>query len=317
MVAVRERSLAHDQLDPFSPRDPLPTVDELLRRFADAPPGDPRVLIVEHNGGMIGWARIIWWTEEDGTRVYLHLEYLLPEWRGKGIGAAMIDWAETTLRARAIDDASDRGSAVLATNAAVNEREKTATLEHLGYEVVRWLCEMRADDLAHIPPTSLPEGVEILPVTPDQYHAIYLMTRAAWTGLWGTLAEGDEAYEDFLDEMVRVPNADPALWMVAWHGEEAVAKVIARVTSGHGYVDSVATHPAWRRQGIAGTLLLEVLRAFAARGLTQARLYTDAANGQGARSLYESAGFGATAEHRLYRKPLTARPGAHARALPF
>lgn len=39
-------------------------------------------------------------------------------------------------------------------------------------------------------------------------------------------------------------------------------------------------------------------------GILQARLFTDADNGQGARNLYESLGFREVKQHIFYRKPL-------------
>jgi ribosomal protein S18 acetylase RimI-like enzyme len=316
MIAVRQGSLEHDRLDPFSPRDPLPTAADLAHFFSDLAPGDPRLLIVELAGQMIGWGRVSRWTEEDGTHVYLHLAYLLPGWRGQGIGAAMIHWGEGLACEQAASLPLD-AHAVLATNAAISEREKTAALGLLGYGVVRRLCEMRTDDLTTAARRELvlPAGTETRPVSPAQYRAIHAMFRDAWAGLFGTLADDAAEYEEFLDDLVRVPESDPTLWRVAWHGGEAVGAVVGRLAQGQGYVDYVATRKAWQHQGIASALLAGVLYAFSERGLTVARLYTDAENGQGAKTLYERAGFRATNEHILYRKPIQGT--AVASDLPF
>lgn len=57
MIAVRAGNLARDGLDAFSPRDPVPTLAELAHDFAATPPGDPSLLLAEHAGTVVGWAR--------------------------------------------------------------------------------------------------------------------------------------------------------------------------------------------------------------------------------------------------------------------
>jgi mycothiol synthase len=59
-----------------------------------------------------------------------------------------------------------------------------------------------------------------------------------------------------------------------------------------------------QRRGIGRSLMLDALQALRGRGIGQARLYTDADDGQGARSLYESLGFRELKQHKFYRKPL-------------
>src|SRR6266566_7733195 len=43
-------------------------------------------LIAEVAGKMIGYTWLDWWAEADGTQLYLHLGWIVPEWRRKGIG---------------------------------------------------------------------------------------------------------------------------------------------------------------------------------------------------------------------------------------
>lgn len=60
----------------------------------------------------------------------------------------------------------------------------------------------------------------------------------------------------------------------------------------------------WRRRGVARALLLGGMRALAGRGVPEIRIITDRDDSQGARSLYESAGFREFKWHGLYRKPM-------------
>ncbi len=97
MVAVRAEAGVYDQVDPLSPRATIPTLDDIARAYAETPTGSPNVLVVEVGGRMIGYNELQWWAEQDGTSVYLHLGWLAPAWRGKGIGTAMLRYAERRL----------------------------------------------------------------------------------------------------------------------------------------------------------------------------------------------------------------------------
>ncbi len=307
MLAVRLGSLAHDQIDPRSPRERPPTLDELARAFAHVAPGSPDLLVVEIDGRVVGYSRVIWWPEQDGQAVFLHLGYLLPAWREQGIGTAMFGWAEARCRVMAGEQLMGAAGGMrpcYATNASTTERAATRLIEQAGYTVVRRLADMwleRSEPLSDVP---LPAGLEVRAAQPDHYRPIYDAMADAWTGMWGADPPGEADYREFLQENVDVRSFDPALWQIAWDGPRVAGLVLAELHDGVGVVAQVATRRAYRRRGIARALLVRALRALEARSPEQIRIYTDAEDGQGARRLYESAGFRALKEHRLYRKPM-------------
>ncbi|HKV84588.1 MAG TPA: GNAT family N-acetyltransferase, partial [Ktedonobacterales bacterium] len=293
----------HDQIDRHAPRAGVPTRDELARSLADTPAGSPDMLLAERDGALIGYNRVTSWTEEDGTVVYLHLGWLLPEWRGKGIGVAMFRAAEARCRERATAEQSAM-TAVYATNATSTEREATALTLANGYTVVRRLADMKL--MARIPAEEppLPAGVETRPVVPDDYPAIYRGFRRIWTGLWGVEQETDDTYQEFLDDLVNVPGYHPDLWWIAWSGDEVVGLVFCHLYDGFADVTEVGVRADWQRRGLARALLVRAMRAVPAHGVDDIRIVTDAEDGRGARSLYESVGFRCLKEHILYRKPI-------------
>jgi ribosomal protein S18 acetylase RimI-like enzyme len=303
MVAVRMGCVAHDRLDPDSVRDPIPTVDDLARTLSDTPAGTPDLLFVEMNGAVIGYSGVSWWNEDDGTWVYLHRGWLLPEWRGRGIEEAMLRWEQARCRELAAEHPTN-GKAVYATNICDGEREKLALFERNGYHEVRRVVEMRLTEPVPDDIPALPDGVETRPLTPDHYRAIYALLRDAWAGLWGTTPESEADYQEFLDDFVQTPGYDPALWQVAWSGDEAVGLVVCQFQRGIANVKEVATRRSWRRKGIASSLLLRALHALVGHDTQEVRIFTDAGNGQGARTIYERAGFRALTEHHLLRKPM-------------
>src|SRR5581483_3356262 len=124
-------------------REGLPTADDLRAMFAEAATFQrPDLLLVSMHDQLIGYNHVVWrWTEVTGVRVYLHLGYLLPTWRGKGIGQAMLRWAQARIRALAADEQADE-RATFATNVSSTEHEADALIRHAGYSAVRRLSDM-------------------------------------------------------------------------------------------------------------------------------------------------------------------------------
>lgn len=318
LLAVRLGSLAHDQIDPQSPRERPPTLDELARALANFAPGSPHapnLLVATVEGDVAGYSRVTWWPEQDGQAVFLHLGYLLPEWRGRGIGGAMLAWAESRCRELAAERMPQQGRELrpcYATNASTTEREATGLIECAGYTVVRRLADMRLEPREQpLLASALPAGLELRPMTPAHYRAIYEGMKDAWQGLWGQLPPSEEDFRESVIERVEAPHFDPALWQIAWDADVVAGLVLGELRDGVGVVAEVAVRRAYRRRGIARALLVEALAALEERHPDQIRIYTDADDSQGARSLYESVGFRTIKEHRLYRKRMDrGAPGA-------
>ncbi len=305
MVAVREGAREWDRIDPLSAREAIPAANDLSRGLADVPPGTTDILMAEVNEQVIGYNHTLWrWTEETGVRVYLHLGYLLPQWRGRGIGGALLHWSQ----ARIAEIAADEGfpePRTLATNVSSTEREADALIHGDGYTDVHRLSDMALTPLHALPPAPLPSNVVLRPIEPDHYHAIYAAFKDAFGGNWTSTQESEEDYRDFLADEIEIPSVDPSLYHVAWSGEHVVGLVFARIYRGVGMIPQVAVRKAWQRRGIGRALMTASLNALHDRGLTQVRIITNAADEQGARSLYESLGFREVKQHIFYRKPLS------------
>lgn len=302
MLAVRESCRERDRLDPYSAREPLPTLDDIAQSFAGMPVNSPDVLVAEEDGAMVGYGRLTWWTEEDGTGVYLARGWVRPEARGRGIGSALLVWGEARARAHAAGQ-PDAARMILAANASTTERDATVLLLDHGYAVVRRLSELRLGEGGLPDASALPDGVTLKPVQPEQYRAIYDGWKAAFAGHWGQIPASEEDYAEFLADYVERSGRDTSLWRIAWHGDEAVGLVICSTRGPAGFVDQVGVRSEWQRRGIARALLLGALCELRRRGIREIRIYTDAEDGRGAKSLYQRAGFAEIKEYRLYRKP--------------
>ena len=114
----------------------------------------------------------------------------------------------------------------------------------------------------------------------------------------------EEDYQEFPAEHVNSASLDLSLCQVVWANDQVVSLVWVSIRRDVGIIEQVATRKAWRRRGIAQILLMRSLNILYELGIGQVRLFTDANNGQGARSLYESLGFREVKQHIFYRKPL-------------
>lgn len=305
MAAVHEGARVWDRVDPLSARESVPGAEDMAAMFPEAETRDsPDLLLAEVDGCVVGYNHVLWrWNEVTGLRVYLHLGYLLPDWRGKGIGTALLHWAQERIRAIA---AAERhpGPTTFATNVSSTEREADLLMRHDGYVAVRRMSDMVLEPLclASLPP--LPDGVTLRPFEPAHGRALYQTWKDAFAGVSTSTAESEDDYQQFVADYLHEPGFDPALCKVAWADDQLVGFVLARIGRGVGTIAEVAVHRAWQRRGIARGLMLAALNAVHERGCTQARLFTDADDGQGARSLYERLGFREVKQHIFYRKPL-------------
>src|SRR6266511_2003746 len=306
IAAVREGSREWDRVDLLSAREDVPTAEDVASTFPESVVRDsPDLLLTEIDNQIVGYNHVFWrWAEATGVRVYLHLGYLLPHWRGKGIGKCMLHWAQQRIRAIAADEQSS-GQTTFATNVSTTEREADALMQHEQYTAVRRLSDMVLQPLNQSPPVSLPTAVTLRSIEPGHYRAVYRAWKDAFADLWTSTVESEEDYQEFKADNIDVPNFDPALCHVAWVDDDVVGFVLSRIHKGVGTIPEVAVRKAWQRRGIAQGLMIHALNVLHARGMAQVRLFTDADDGQGARSLYERVGFREVKQHIFYRKPFT------------
>lgn len=304
----------------------MPTAESVALVFPEAEiRSNPDLLLAEIDGCVVGYNHVLWrWTEVNGTRVYLHLGYLLPPWRGKRIGSALLHWAQQRIRDIVADERPD-GPTTFATNVSSTEREADALIQHEGYVAVRRLSDMVLEPLTRVPVPPLPQKVTLRPLEPDHYRAVYGAWKDAFAQVWTSTPPSEEDYQEFVADNFAVPSFDPALCQIAWADDQVVGLVLARVRKGVGFhnlrsslvealarvrkgvgvIPEVAVRRAWQRHGIARSLMVYALNALYDDRITQVRIATDADDGQGARSLYERLGFRERKQHIFYRKPFS------------
>jgi GNAT superfamily N-acetyltransferase len=287
----------------------LVTTEEVRATFEHPVQFDPHLdaLIVEVRGEPVGYVRVSWDRQRDGTRLYGHWDHLVPEWRGRGLREAMLRWADAR-RARIASAQPGSGPRYLQTMVAEPEAERIAALEAGGYRPARWFFEMLRQGLDDVPDRPLPPGIEVRPATPDHYRAVLMAAMEAFTEEW----DGVEPSEERLEGWLASPLTDPSLWQVAWDGDTVVGTVLpfinreenARYSRRWGYTESIMVREGYRGRGIAKALIARALVAVRERGMEAANLGVDSENRSGALRLYEGMGYRPYRRWVIYRKPL-------------
>jgi mycothiol synthase len=272
--------------------------------FAEVDPGDgsrPEV---------IGYSRGAWRMEGSGEYRYMFFGRILPRWRRKGIGRAMLGWMEGRLREIAAGHPMQVEKYFLSV-AAQGETGFAALLEKTGYRPVRYGFEMVRPDLENIPDYPLPEGLEVRPVLPEHYRPIWEADDEAFRDHWGYVAPSEEDYQAWL---VDTTTFQPELWQVAW--DIATNQVAGQVKTyidheqnklyhrQRGYTEFISVRRPFRRRGLARALIARSLRAQKQAGMTESALGVDSENLSGATKVYEDCGFRVVKKMTVYRKPL-------------
>jgi mycothiol synthase len=242
------------------------------------------VLVHDPGGRLAGWA----WVRGRRSTVDVH-----PDHRGRGLGRALLAWAETR--------AGERGGERLAQTVSDSDPAAVALLRSSGYSplVTEWLLEFAMPDEPEVPEP--PEGITVRPFRPGDAHAVHRLTEDAFDE-W---QQRRQSYEEWARHTVERATFAPAASPIAFAGEQPVGAVLSLNGPGkdEGYVERVAVRHDHRNRGIARLLLREAFRTFHTHGMRTCTLWTH--SDTGALSLYERIGMTVRRSSTVYSKELT------------
>jgi GNAT superfamily N-acetyltransferase len=297
MAQVHEARKAHDGVDELSSWEVIPTAKDLhdlvSRDHADT-------LIAEINDEIVGYTTLEWWMQDDSTAVYLHVGYVAPDQRNRGIGSTMIAWAEQRIRELTVQHGRV-GKIEFAANGSSSEPDTNKLLLDHGYHVAWTQVDFDFPATHDAPILPLPEGIELRTVTEAHYLPIALCYGAAYRADGISGANTDP--QKFADELRREALSRYSdLWQVAWDANtnQVAGLMLVFIEQGVGKWIEVATHPNWQGRGLARALIYRAIRALRERNVKAVRLSTG--NDAGAAVFYERVGFRAVKEFPLYRK---------------
>jgi mycothiol synthase len=265
------------------------------------------VVIAEIGGEMVAYGRVQWWEEYGGARRYQPFCFVLPEVRGRGIGAAMLAHNEARLRRVAAAHPAD-GERTLEVFHADQESGAAALYAAAGYEPVLHGAEMVRRDLEGIPEAPLPEGLVVRTPRDDEMRQVWEAEAEAFRDHLGAAPPTETDYQAFLDFQYN----DPTLWRIAWDGEQVAGQVRSYINAPEneamgrrrGYTESISVRRSYRRRGLARSLIVQSLHALKERGMEEAALGVLTENVHGAFRLYESVGFRVVQRWTTLRKSL-------------
>jgi ribosomal protein S18 acetylase RimI-like enzyme len=286
------------------------TLDDMRRTYATLVNCDPDrdIFVAEVDGEVVAYARVFWQELVEGGRSYENFGFVHPAWRRRGIGSAMHRLGEGRLREIAAEH-PDVEPKWLASESIDADAGCVALLRHDGYTAARFFYDMVARTLDGIVAPPLPDGLELRPVSRDQYRAIWEASAEAFRDHWG---EQEWTKEDWTRFDADPDNADPCFWRIGWDGDQVAGAIVTTVPveenerygRSRAYVSMVSVRRAWRRRGLARALLASSLVGAREAGFTSASLGVDTDSPTGATDLYRSLGFVPERTFTAWRKPL-------------
>lgn len=302
MLAVLQASVDGDDLDESYNLKDLQNFYEHLNRC------DPYrdMLFAEVEGELAGFGRTDWAEQMNGEIVYNLLLRVSPIWRGQGLEKAMFAY----LKAHA--------KKVAATHAADSQKywrvwaeKREAWLSQLfledGFEEVRYIFSMKRLCSEALLPPQLPDGFEVRPVSESQIRQVWEADQEFFKEHWGYTPGTEKDFESWQQWSA----FNPALWKVAWEGENIVGMVLNFIDHQEnqyfkrrrGYTENISVHKNYRKRGIARALLGMSIQMFQEMGMEETALSVDTENPSGALRLYVSMGYKEANKVSFYKKP--------------
>jgi mycothiol synthase len=286
------------------------TLEDIRRNYSHLTNCDPHtdMLFAEMNGEVIGYHRVWWEAQADGTRLYSLVGFLHPQWRRQGLGAAMLQHAEARLRQIAATHLETENK-FFQSWADDSQAGLLALFASQGYQPARYFIAMTREIDAPLPEAPLPPGLEVRPVTEAHYRAIFEAANEAFRDHWGFV---EHTFEEEFPRWLEDPDFNPSLWKVAWAGDEVAGMVQNFVNQQEnteyqrqrGYTEGISVRRPWRKLGLARALLVESIAMFKEMGLTETALGVDAENLSGALKLYQNVGYQEVKRNMVFQKPL-------------
>jgi len=295
--------------DEFDQIKQVTTLEDIQLSYSHLTNCDPYqdMLFAEVDGEPIAYCRVFWKQQPDKDRIYWQFGALLPEWRRKGIGRAMVRWGERRLLEIASKHPQDgeRYLQIFGTDTQVGKEEFFLSE---GYEPIRYEVEMARTLKGELPEVPMPPGLEVRPVSDEHIRPIWDADVEAFRDHWGYVPPTEESYKRWLEWRC----FNPALWKVAWDGDQVAGMVLNFIDEREneeyqrkrGYTESISVRRPWRRRGLARALIAESFRSLRDRGMDEAALGVDTQNLTGAFRLYEGMGFEEVKRWTDYRKIL-------------
>jgi mycothiol synthase len=207
-----------------------------------------------------------------------------PADRGRGIGSSLFGRVEE--RAVRLLDGQADGRFRHSINAG--DRAAASMLLERGLGPIRHFWHMQRDLTGPVEAGPAPDGIEISAIeAPDDLPVVHAILVDAFVDDQG---HTPEPFDTFVEEEATGPRFDPALWLLAKEGQQAVGALTASLSGDRGWVDYLAVLATHRGRGVGAALLQRSFAKLARPGVERVLVNVDAENPTGATDLYERVG---------------------------
>jgi mycothiol synthase len=231
-----------------------------------------------------------------------------PQWRGRGIGTALLGWQAARAAAIVADRREQQGPDTAAAALIVLE-EQAQTAARLaarsGFELSRYFFVMRRDLSVPIPQPPLADGLrmvtyaEALKEDPGVDDRLRLAHNDAFEHHWGfqpwsadTWAQWETGQRDFRGDWSFIAFDTAQDDEIAGYALSAGFRTEwEKVGWTQGWTSKLGVRAPWRGTGLAKALLSASMVAFADDGMQFAGLDVDSDNPTGAVGLYSALGY--------------------------
>jgi mycothiol synthase len=286
--------------------------------FFSGPQGSPTDMAsvaIDDDGAIAGFA---WWHEFPDPYGLAIQGWVHPERRRRGAGTGLLRAAERYAQRHAREHIYGSYLATTSRNyqmahaglmarAYDNIPGAQALFVRQGYREVRRFHKMKiniengrkAEDI------STPNGVTLRAFQPGDLEKLVEADNAFFANHWGAHPADVEGWKR---RMIDGRPHDPALWIIAWAGEQIVGECLCNASQQDGprdgWVSTVGIHPRWRRRGLGRTILVRGFQVLRQRGFQTASLHVDADNAP-AVSLYQGLGMEIARTHVHFLKTIS------------
>ncbi|AEE46287.1 GNAT family N-acetyltransferase [Cellulomonas fimi] len=258
------KDLAHNSLVGLDPQGVPRAWVEI-----DQPPGDTRTVRAMVEGGVD------------------------PQWRGRGIGRAVVAWSHA--RARQVLAASGKElPARISTYLADQVVDGARLMARAGMRPARYYAEMRRPLDAPLPDAPAPQGVRVVPWSAELDEGARLAHNAAFADHWGSEPRTPQQWTHGRSmfaptwSLLALDDDDRVVGYLLSGRYEADWEVVGHTA---GYTELLGVVREWRGQGLASALLAAAMAVYRADGMQFAELGVDTANPTGAHRLYTQLGY--------------------------
>lgn len=265
-------------------------------------------LIFTPEGQLVGYGEL-WMTNTPPAYPFLWAR-THPDYRGRGIGWSMLEWAEQVAREYAIPQVEPDVKVTLGSGTTSTVAANARLMTDFGMTLKRSFYTMTIDLAHEIPAPQFPDGITLRNYEGDHdAEPIFRAKDEAFLDHFGHLDEPFEtAFATWKHRMINHADFDPSLFFVAMDGDQIAGVTLCTPnwegTSTLGWINTVGVRRAWRGKGVAQALLYQAFGAFKARGFTEVRLGVDAQSPTGATKLYEKVGMRVLRQWDTYEKEL-------------